>query len=362
MTQPQNNTAIIGAGIAGLACARALAAASRPVTLFDKARGPGGRMSSRRLPEATLDLGAQFLSVRDATFADALEGWQASGCLAEWPTSLWSAAEDGWHRHRDDLLRLCGTPRMSALTRHLAEGLELHAGTHIERLEGDARSWWLVDTEGRRHGPFTQVVVATPTPQARTLVAPHDAALAEACAAVIQRPCWAAWVLFDAPLPGLPEVDHDWQAVRLADPALRFVVRNHLKPGRHDQGESLTLLANLEWSEARLEDGPETIAEALLDAFQRGLPGDVTLPEPSAMGAHRWRYAQPDVFATGEAVNLDYRLSGNGLALCGDSWRGPRIEDAWLSGHHLGEVLASEPNRSPLSTPDASRRKGHLAP
>ncbi len=80
------------------------------------------------------------------------------------------------------------------------------------------------------------------------------------------------------------------------------------------------------------------------------------------MGAHRWRYAQPDVFASGEAVNLDYRLSGNGLALCGDGWRGPRIEDAWLSGHHLGELLAAEASRSPFPTPDASRRKGHPAP
>jgi len=58
MTDPNRTTAIIGAGISGLACAQALAAAGQPVTLFDKARGPGGRMSSRRLPEATLDLGA----------------------------------------------------------------------------------------------------------------------------------------------------------------------------------------------------------------------------------------------------------------------------------------------------------------
>jgi hypothetical protein len=61
-----------------------------------------------------------------------------------------------------------------------------------------------------------------------------------------------------------------------------------------------------------------------------------------ALGAHRWRYAQPDVFAAGEAVNLDYRLSASGLALCGDGWRGPRVEDAWLSGHHLGEALVAD--------------------
>ena len=39
--------AVIGAGIAGLACAEALAAKGSDVTLFDKGRRAGGRMSTR---------------------------------------------------------------------------------------------------------------------------------------------------------------------------------------------------------------------------------------------------------------------------------------------------------------------------
>lgn len=41
--------AIIGAGMAGLSCARALVQAGVAVELFDKGRGPGGRMSTRRV-------------------------------------------------------------------------------------------------------------------------------------------------------------------------------------------------------------------------------------------------------------------------------------------------------------------------
>ncbi|MFO8045801.1 MAG: FAD-dependent oxidoreductase [Halomonas sp.] len=334
--------AIVGAGIAGLACARVLDAGGLSVTLFDKARGVGGRMSSRRLPDAVLDLGAQFFSVRDATFRRAMESWRNAGAIAPWPTSMWSAESGSWQRHDDDLERLCGTPSMSAVTRHLANGLAVKAETRIEHLEGSAGQWQLVDEHGERHGPFTGVVLATPSPQAHALVASQDQSLAATCETVIQRPCWTAWALFDDPLPALPDVDDDWQAVRLNDSRLRFVVRNQLKPGRQHQGESLSLLANLAWSEARLEDSEETVVEALLDAFQQALPAGTRLPAPSALGAHRWRYAQPDVFAGGEAVNLDYRLSASGLALCGDGWRGPRVEDAWLSGHHLGEALVAK--------------------
>lgn len=334
-----HSTAIIGAGIAGLACARALDAVGLPATLFDKARGPGGRMSSRRLPEAVVDLGAQFFSVRASDFGRQVEAWRRAGCAAPWPTSLWSAEAGRWQRHADDLARFAGSPRMSAVTRHLAAGLEVVAGTRIERLEGSAGRWTLVDERGARHGPFARVVITAPSPQAQALVAPHDATLAAACEAVVQRPCWAAWALFDAPLPALPGVDDGWQAVRLNDPRLRFVTRNQLKPGRQEQGESLSLLANLAWSETRLEESPEAIGEALLETFREALPAGVHLPAPSALGAHRWLYAQPEESGVGEA---DYRLSASGLALCGDGWRGPRVEDAWLSGHHLGEALAAD--------------------
>lgn len=63
---------IVGAGMAGLACAEGLAGLGHEVVLFDKGRGPGGRMSTRRLPtsagEAHFDYGAQYFTVRDKNF------------------------------------------------------------------------------------------------------------------------------------------------------------------------------------------------------------------------------------------------------------------------------------------------------
>ena len=39
---------VIGAGMSGIACARALQAEGVPVRLIDKGRGIGGRMATRR--------------------------------------------------------------------------------------------------------------------------------------------------------------------------------------------------------------------------------------------------------------------------------------------------------------------------
>jgi renalase len=64
--------AIIGAGMAGIACARTLVQAGHQVTVFEKSRGYGGRMATRSSPFGTFDHGAQYFTVRDARFAQAI--------------------------------------------------------------------------------------------------------------------------------------------------------------------------------------------------------------------------------------------------------------------------------------------------
>ena len=59
------DVAVIGAGMAGLAAARTLAAAGHAVQVFDKGRGIGGRLSTRRTDYGAFDHGAQYATVRD---------------------------------------------------------------------------------------------------------------------------------------------------------------------------------------------------------------------------------------------------------------------------------------------------------
>ena len=79
---PPLHYAVIGAGIAGLSCARALAASGVHVTVFDKSRGSGGRMSTRRGEGWACDHGAQYFTARDPLFQAELARWQAAGVAA----------------------------------------------------------------------------------------------------------------------------------------------------------------------------------------------------------------------------------------------------------------------------------------
>ena len=76
---------VIGAGLAGLAAARELQAAGHQVVVFDKGRGPGGRLSSRRAEPFAFDHGAQYFTARDPEFRHELEGWLEAGVVARRP-------------------------------------------------------------------------------------------------------------------------------------------------------------------------------------------------------------------------------------------------------------------------------------
>jgi predicted NAD/FAD-dependent oxidoreductase len=337
--------AVIGAGLAGLACSGVLTQAGHRVALFDKARRPGGRMSSKRRPDATVDLGAQAFTVRDHDFAAEVERWRDAGCVAPWPNSLYQASPSGWQAHHEGQTRYTGAPRMSAITRHLtetltAQGATLYSATRITALTKTATGWALTCEDGAVLGPYTQVVITLPPPQAEPLVQPWDNTLLSLCKRLPQRSCWAGWAVFEGPLPALPGVAPDWQMARAQHPALRLISRNHTKPGREAEPESVSLLAQLDWSEAHLEDARDVVAQQLLDALKSLFPAPLAFPKVTDIGAHRWRYSQPAKDADMPAEG--FALGREGLALCGDSLRGGRVEDAWLSGYALAQALLEE--------------------
>ena len=63
MSQP--SILVVGAGVAGLACASELEAAGLDVQILDKGRGPGGRLSARRSPVGAFDHGTPDFTAKD---------------------------------------------------------------------------------------------------------------------------------------------------------------------------------------------------------------------------------------------------------------------------------------------------------
>ncbi len=320
----ENGVAIIGAGVAGLACARRLREAGERVSVFDKGRGPGGRMSSRRTEVGRFNHGAQFFTARSDGFRDALADWLGAGVAAEWRARFVTIANGAVTEDTPAEPRFVGAPSMNAIIAHEGKAAGARFGVRVAVPVRDDEGWRLSSEEKEDLGRFDAVVIATPAEQAVDLLAAAPALAAEARAAR-SAPCWALMLGFDAPL------ETPFDAARVVDGPIAWIAREASKPGR-EAGERLVVHARADWSAAHLEADPNDIAAHLIGQV-RDLLG---APEPVFASAHRWWFAQV-VAGAGEPFAWDAERR---IGACGD-WRlGARVEAAWTSGDALGRALS----------------------
>ncbi|MBL8413163.1 MAG: FAD-dependent oxidoreductase [Propionivibrio sp.] len=317
--------AVIGAGIAGLSCATALQQAGLKVSLFDKSRGPAGRMSTRHGDGWQCDHGAQYFTARDPDFRAEVSRWVEAGVAGLWKPRL--KVFDGLSsQDRDSTLeRFVGVPCMTAPACWLADSLAFSAQTTIKQLQRHQEGWQLLSLE---HGVlpecFDAILLALPAPQAATLLQQTSSALVQLGAlagSAVMRGSWALMLRYATPLE-LP-----FDAAFVNQGPLRWIARDSSKPGRNGT-ETWLLHASAEWSEAHLAEDADNIAALLLHAFEQ-LGGT----SPQAWTAHRWLYADSD-----PALEMACAWQAeHGLGLCGDWLNGGKVEGAWLSGRALAQ-------------------------
>lgn len=334
--------AVVGAGLSGLACARVLTDHGHRVRVFDKGRGPGGRMSTRRSEDWSFDHGAQYFTVRDRRFARWVDSWRADGVVSRW-TARTAVLDHGAITPKDDSVeRFVGKPGMNAICRHLAQDLDVTFGARIDGLSRSGDGWRIATEDELIQDSFDAVVVSAPPAQTADLLEGVAPGIAERASAIDMAPCWAVMAGFAESL------DLGFDGAFVHRSPLSWVARNASKPGRPG-GEAWVLHASPEWSWRHLEREREDVARDLLQAFAEAIGG---LDADSVhLVAHRWRYALPTE-PSPEPCLFDRSLA---VAACGDWCGGPRVEGAFLSGcAAAGRILAldSGPEQPSLLGPE----------
>ena len=337
------NIALIGAGMAGVACARTLLQAGHQVTLFEKSRGLGGRMATRSSPFGTFDHGVQYFTVRDARFERALQ--TVAGLCKPWSASSvrvldaqgqvtaagLPAQESHW----------VPTPSMNALVARWSQPLQeqgrVQLETRVRHLDRDALNphQWQLHTEGAGatqhvYSGFDAVLLAIPAEQARLLL--NSTPLADHLTQQIDRvqmaPCWTLMLAFpQAVQPGLTTLGPQWNAARSTHHRIAWLARESSKPGRGGV-ERWTVQASAAWSQEHLEDDADRVQAKLCKAFS-----EITgiRAEPAHVDSRRWRFAE-----TTEPLGRTHLWDAEtGIGVCGDWCLGHRVENAFVSGLEL---------------------------
>ena len=308
--------AVIGAGMAGLSAAARLREAGVSVALFEKSRGLGGRLATRRFDGGAADLGAAYVTVRDETFQSVIQEAVFAGHATGWAPNG-RTSDEPW---------IIGLPGMSGLVRGLARDLDITFQIAVERI-GSTSEGYVLQTDKGGRGPFDAVIVAIPAPQAEPLLHAHGKPFGD-IADVRMRSTLVGAYMFAEPIA----LEADFIA---SDGPIDVAYRNNSKAARPD-GETWVVHGTQDWSESALEDDPQDSATRLLAAF-RGLAGlgAGAVPNPVYLSGHRWRHAYVET-SLGVAC-----LSGGNhrIAACGDWCLGARVEAAYLSGRAAAEAV-----------------------
>lgn len=317
--------AVIGAGLSGLACARELKAAGHMVRLFDKSRGVGGRLATRRTDAGAFDHGAQYFTARDPEFRKTTEEWIAGKLIEPYAGRIATVNGGKQAPFAPTEPRYVGVPTMNALARTLAEGLDIVRECTVTQIAREGGGWRIGAADAQQPDAYDAVAVTVPAVQAVPLLAAVPA-LAEQAAAAHYAPCWA--LLADLEDFGDPGFD----AAFVVESALAWVMRDASKPGR-DAGNRWVLHGSAIWSTQNLEWEAERVSGPLLAAFGSMLGRDVSAKWAVA---HRWRYALSIGLNASFLWDSEARI-GAGGDWCGDG----RVEGAWLSGLRLARAMVA---------------------
>jgi renalase len=316
--------AIIGAGIAGLSCAQELQSHGMSVDIFEKSRGPSGRMSTRRSNDWSADHGAQYFTARDPRFMQEVQTWVQAGTAVIWKPKLKVYEAGQWRESNSQEIRYVGTPNMNSPGKHLAKSLSIQYETTISQLERRDDQWHLRCNENAEiNAAYDFVVLAIPAPQAHALLKDIDARASDITSSAQMKACWTMM----ANLPNQARTDFD--AAFINQEIISWICQNESKPMR--QGNMWTIHGSPAWSQDHVELSKEDAQDQMVKCLT-----DLGLNCQNAqISMHRWRYASGGL----ENPIGFFTLPDIGLGLCGDWLNGGRVEGAWLSGLELALKL-----------------------
>jgi renalase len=318
---------VVGAGVAGLTAAHALAERGLRVRVLEKSRGLGGRAATRRIHGVRVDHGAQFFTVRDDRFRRQVDDWLEAGRVIAWTHGVptWTPEEGVRPPGPAAHPRFVCPEGMSALGTLLADGVDVVRSARVTAVRPEDGGW-RVELEDGAVQRAPRLLLTPPLPQTLALLGdvPLPDGTRRELEAVRYAPSFSV-------MAGYPDVAPPaWPAVRpVEDPQLAWIASD----GSKRDGDSPTVLvlhSSHELARRRFDASPDAVADELLRAATRILPW---ADRPAWREVQRWRYALSETVLDARCLDL-----GNGLLLAGDAFGEGRIEGAYLSGLAAAEA------------------------
>jgi hypothetical protein len=281
------DVAIIGCGLSGIALARELKKLDASIILFDKARGLGGRVATRRLGTNFINHGVDHFRVEDLNLSllvnlgleKKIFKLDNKDCFSEGSINEW--------------------------IKILAQDLNIKKESHLKKIISTEQGYELRDKEDKVMAVAKTVILATPAPQA------HD-------------------ILKESSLemPQLSQVTYE--------ASIQFFIqlKNQTKTPLNEQiflaPKKIQQTLWYEVIPSKINDFLDFDKEVLIDKFINELK--ITREDILEVHAHKWRYSRAQVFLKAQD---QFHLKHKNVYLVGDYFFGNDLNAAIKSVQNL---------------------------
>ena len=153
---------VIGSGISGATIA-SLLSKKHSVDLFDKARGPGGRASFKRLDRIKgFDHGTQYISPKTPRFKKFIKELIKKKILKNW---------GGKHlflnqtvKEKKNHTKIIGCKGNNDISKYLLKGVNCYFQNELKKIDYKKKRWILIFTDGQKK-TYKKLVLTCPFPQ-----------------------------------------------------------------------------------------------------------------------------------------------------------------------------------------------------
>ncbi len=327
--------AIIGAGMAGASAARFLSERGVKCEIYEKSRGWGGRLSTKRVDTADgsfyFDHGAQYFTAYDQRFVQLieplLEEKKAAAFQARWtiPSEASGSSAKRQGKKFYDTQRYWMRGGINRLCKEIAQHHTLKQKTVTSLRPEDIKQ-------------FSAVISTVPLPQLAKLISLKEEDSLWSCEEHWD-PCFALMLGFlksgqNLAAESLPEAGfladglggEHW----FCEQSQRFYPKN-------SSLSSWVVHASATFSKKYFDRDKEEVARMLLDQCKESvcaLRPDSGW-ELKVNRLHRWRYSKPK-----QTIEIPKNtFEKQGVFIAGDALRGGRVEGAYLSGLEAAESV-----------------------
>ena len=298
------NIAIIGAGMSGMICARNLKDAGYEPIVFEKSRGVGGRMATRRTNEGLqFDHGAQYITAKNKHFQSFIDRAASEGYAAHWEV--------------DGKNTFVGSPSMNSMLGSVTKDISLKLNQEIKTVDKVENGWALISENQKQI--FDIVILALPAPQIINLIGRNNS-LSQIICDIVMAPCLTLMAAFT------PDEATPFITRREVNDDVAWIAQDSAKPQRSREITCWVVQAGDDWSRRYLEYDKDEIARILTSMLCERL--GISARGLLYSSAHRWRYSKVIVPLGRPYISDDSAT----LYLGGDWATGARVEAAWESG------------------------------